>query len=318
MVCLVCRKKIGLLRRLFDRQFCCGEHRRKSRVKSARALRDSADAWGEDEPWPVDLIAYAKKPAKPTNHFVRLAAIPFTLLVLVVVWLAPTVVVDGPVRSYLPSADRLQGVFGEAIVGLQTHRLRDNFSSGLKDWWGGPGSSAALSGWIMQPGVVRPGRLRLWSRSMEMVDYQFEFEGEIERKAMGWAFRAKDQGSYYATKIAAAKSGAAADARIVRMIMQKGVAVQRVQLPSPIPILEHTAYHVRVSVKGNRFNTLVNDQLVDSWTDSRFRSGGVGFFAEQGESAALRWVSITDRESVLDRLFAASFLITPAYLSGRP
>jgi hypothetical protein len=314
MVCLVCRKKIGLFRRLRDREFCCEDHRRKSRIKSARALRDCPELWGEEEPWPVDLRVYAKKSVKPANPFVRLAAIPFTLLILVAVWLVPTVVVEGPVKSYIPSADHLQGVFGKAILGLQTHRVREDFRSGIKDWWGGPGSSGTLSGWTTQVGAVRPGRLRLWSRSMAMVDYQLEFEGEIEQKAMGWAFRAQDHGNYYATKIAAARP--ASDARIVRMVMQNGVVVNKVQLPSPVPILEHTAYRVRVSVKGNRYNTLINGQMVDSWTDSRFRSGGVGFFAEQGEVAALRWVSITDRESLLDRIFTASFLIPPVCLAG--
>src|ERR1700730_13557286 len=49
MVCLYCRKKIGLLRSLKDRSFCCGDHRKKLTSKSARVIREAEDLFGFDE-----------------------------------------------------------------------------------------------------------------------------------------------------------------------------------------------------------------------------------------------------------------------------
>src|SRR5260370_38172913 len=49
MVCLYCRKKIGLVRRFRDRSFCCSDHRKRGSSMSARALREAEDLYGYDE-----------------------------------------------------------------------------------------------------------------------------------------------------------------------------------------------------------------------------------------------------------------------------
>src|SRR5262249_52037543 len=52
MRCLQCSKKIGLLRRLVDRQFCCDSHRKRARqVYSARMARDLHYEEALDEGW---------------------------------------------------------------------------------------------------------------------------------------------------------------------------------------------------------------------------------------------------------------------------
>ncbi|MGH9672384.1 MAG: hypothetical protein ACRD44_04330, partial [Bryobacteraceae bacterium] len=73
---------------------------------------------------------------------------------------------------------------------------------------------------------------------------------------------------------------------------------------------------VKVRVKGDRFHTIVNGQLVDSWTDRTLRAGGVGFYSETGEQSALKWVSISDRDSFVHRFLTLSFLIGPVDLTG--
>src|SRR5437879_5533481 len=49
MLCFLCGKKIGLLRALFDQQYCSPEHRKEARLASAQAYRDEE----EYEPWGV-------------------------------------------------------------------------------------------------------------------------------------------------------------------------------------------------------------------------------------------------------------------------
>lgn len=257
----------------------------------------------------MELTAFVRPRKKPPNNFVRLAAIPFALLVLVLVWLAPTVAVDTPGRGYLPATDRLQNVVENTVPSLKVHRYRDDFRNGLADWSHGGHSD---SGWSLAAGAVRPGKLRLWQRSMDMTDYQFEFQAVIEQKALGWAFRASDVNNYYATKIALGRAGVSSGTRIVRYVVVNGAQTDRMLLPSPVELKALEPYRIRVSVKGDAFSTLVNDQVVDHWNDSRLASGGIGFFAEQGEVASVHWVSIADRETFFSRWFASTLLLTPA------
>jgi len=76
-------------------------------------------------------------------------------------------------------------------------------------------------------------------------------------------------------------------------------------------------YRVRVSVRDNRFLTSVNGQLISSWMDNRISRGGVGFFSDNGESSALKWVSVSERDSFLARVASHFSLITvPAVPAG--
>jgi len=316
MLCLVCRKNIGWWRRLRDGEYCSEAHRKNARVLSARALRDASQLWGDDDKWPIELGVYARSPKRPPNNFVRLAAVPFAVLVLVLVWLAPTVAIDTPGHSYLPATDRLQSVVESTLPSLRVQRFRDDFTKGLADWnHGGP----LASDWTYKAGTVHPGRLRLWKRSVGMTDYQFEFQAAIEQKALSWAFRASDVNNYYATKITLGRADdVSSGTRIVRYAVLNGVQKDRALLPSPVELKALEPYRIRVRVKGDSFSTLVNDQLVDQWSDSRLASGGIGFFAEEGESAAVHWVSIADRETFFSRLFASTLLLTPSVSRALP
>jgi hypothetical protein len=51
--------------------------------------------------------------------------------------------------------------------------------------------------------------------------------------------------------------------------------------------------------------------MVDSWSDNRLRAGGIGFFAESGEQASLRYVQVTDKDTVLGRLLSHLGFLRP-------
>jgi hypothetical protein len=164
--------------------------------------------------------------------------------------------------------------------------------------------------------VVRPGSLRLWSKSMNLSDYNFDFTSQIERNGMGWVFRANDDRNYYATKILITRPGPLPSGDILRYAMINGKESNRVRLPLPLEIRSDTLYSVRVTVKGENFRTLVNGQIVDSWRDARLKAGGVGFFADRGEIATIRSAAISDRNTFVGRLFSylqAGYWI-PVYL----
>ena len=65
-----------------------------------------------------------------------------------------------------------------------------------------------------------------------------------------------------------------------------------------------TIYNVQVQAQGNRFVTSINDQFVDSFSDSRLPSGGVGFFSGPGESARICWLRIVDSDDPFGKICA--------------
>ena len=172
----------------------------------------------------------------------------------------------------------------------------------------------------MGRGEVRPATLLLWKPSTSLSNYELEFMGQIERKSMDWAFRAADLHNYYATKLVMTRPGSLPNAGLIRYIVLDGRERERVELPLPLTIEPGVDYRVRVSVRGNHFLTSVNGQLVSSWTDNLLSRGGVGFFSESGESALLKWVTLSERDSVLARIVSHFSLITfpTAPAAGKP
>ncbi len=121
---------------------------------------------------------------------------------------------------------------------------------------------------------------------------------------MSWAYRALDSGNYYGTKLTILKPGPGPNAGLVRYIMLNGREMDRVQLPLPISIAAGEPYRVRVKVSGDHFMTSVNGQVISAWSDQRLHRGGVGFFNEEGESSTLKWVSLSERDSLLGKVVA--------------
>jgi hypothetical protein len=302
--CHYCREKIGWFRRQFDRQFCSAEHRRKANVRSARALRDA----GELEPiglWLPGKDLEDPRRGRSGSRSGALAALLICALMLTLLMMAPK---DGPTAStvinYTLPDTALGRTLRNALPGYRAVRLRDDFHAGLKDWIG---SAEAALDWSREGSLVRPGKLRLWGPSLKLADYQLEFEGEIERKAMGWTFRSGNLENYYATKISLTRPGPLPRADIIRYVVLDGKEYDRVQLPLPPTVLDAAPYHVKVDVRGSYFVTTINGRVVDSWSDHRLKRGGVGFFADKGEVAAIRWVTLNTAEpGFFSRLFASA------------
>jgi hypothetical protein len=185
--------------------------------------------------------------------------------------------------------------------------LHEDFHSGFSNW---ESLKSVGSDWSTQDGQVRPASLQLWKPSTSLSNYELEFMGQINHKSMDWAFRAADLHNYYATKLVITHPGPLPNAGLVRFIVLDGRERERVELPLPLTLDPGVDYRVRVSVRDNRFLTSVNGQLISSWMDNRISRGGVGFFSDNGESSALKWVSVSERDSFLARVASHFSLIT--------
>ncbi len=191
----------------------------------------------------------------------------------------------------------------QSITARAAVNWNDDFRSGLSSWDGEENWARSWS--YDEAGFVRPGKLAIARPSIRMKDYTLEFLGQIETKALSWVFRAADLKNYYVMKLVITKPGPLPTVSLVRRAVIGGKADKAQELPLPIPGLRSdTIYHVRVEVDGDSFSTYLQGQLVDTFSDERLKSGGVGFFTDAGERARLRWVGVTYQYDFLGRLCA--------------
>jgi len=126
------------------------------------------------------------------------------------------------------------------------------------------------------------------SGSAKLSDYRMEFQSQIETKAIGWIFRGLNPRNYYVAKLETITPGLEPTVALVHFAVVDGQDENRVVVPLPMKVRVDTTYKVRFDAIGNRFTAWVQGEKIAEWTDSRFGSGGVGFFSERDEHAALQ------------------------------
>lgn len=308
MRCRYCRKPISTLRCIVDREFCSSNHKKRFRTSSARALRDAGEMLTDYGDYLAVLEHPERKQAKSGSKAGLVMAGVIGILFGLGLWFLPSAPVPIPTAelryslSSNPVSQYLQSILRDA----PKINLKQDFRMGLGEWLGAASSGDNL------PGSLRTDHLRIWKPTLKLADYQMDFQASIEKRALGWAFRAGDLNNYYGTKLSVSgKEGERAE--IERIIVVGGQQLERVRLPIPLSIRPDTLYRVRVRVKGDYFSTSVDGQVIDTWRDRRLHKGGVGFFADKGEQASVRWVSLSEPDGFLSRLLALGFLIHPLY-----
>jgi hypothetical protein len=84
-----------------------------------------------------------------------------------------------------------------------------------------------------------------------------------------------------------------------------GQETQHVQVPVRIMLHNGRPYRIREDVSEQGFTTSIDDQAVDFWNDDRLRTGGVGFFADKGDTPHLYWMKLTYHDNFWGKLCAA-------------
>ncbi len=180
--------------------------------------------------------------------------------------------------------------------------LNEEFRSGLDDWQSKGGVATA---WSFDPtGFVRPGSLALYRPSMGLTNYELQFLGLIDKKALSWVVRASDFDNYYVVKLVVVKAGPMPTMGITRYAVINGKAQNRVDTVAPINARPDSLYRASLNVNNDTFLLTLQGIVVDSWTDERLKSGGIGFFAPRGEESRVRWVQVTHQYDMLGRLCA--------------
>ena len=325
MTCKHCEKDIPIHRIPTDSEYCCPEHRAAGAIRQLPGFLDdgldapvptgSPDSNSNSEPqFPASLSPVCLGPnlcpvtSAPGRAIFRgRTAVCCALCLAVVPLLAVTV-------AYSPAtkASSLAPTFGERVRQAVRDRasvdLAENFGDDLRHWVGPGGLPQNWS--YDASGFVRPGQLALYIKSIPLSDYRMEFRGLIERQSLSFAYRAMDFDNYYAARVTIVTPGPIPEVALERYAVINGKAGPRTQLRLPFTVRADTLYNVQVEARGDRFVTRINDQFVDSFTDSRLASGGVGFFSGSGESARICWLRIVDRDDLFGKicsLFASRF-----------
>jgi hypothetical protein len=152
------------------------------------------------------------------------------------------------------------------------------------------GLPLADNGWIEDWAGTGRGvpKITLLRGSTTLSDYRLEFKAQIERRAIGWAYRALNPRNYYVAKIEAIEAGLEPKVALVRYAVVDGQREPRVDRPLDMNVRVDTVYKIRFEAVGGRFSVWVQDRKIDEWNDRRIGSGGIGLYSEPGETAALQ------------------------------
>ncbi|HET8546919.1 MAG TPA: hypothetical protein VFL57_02905 [Bryobacteraceae bacterium] len=251
--------------------------------------------------WPV--VHDEKKREQPQS-----SASSSVLFVLVMAGAVIIGTSGNQLQTAVTSASRETGVrsFTGFLRSQGAVKYTEDFEGNLSDWGGTP-----EDGWVRDNGFIRPGRLRIWTPTKKLSDYEFEFAGQIEKKALSWAFRAVDEKNFYGTKIVIAKPGPLPRAELVRYAMLDGTVRMRNTLPLPATVRPDTTYRLKINVRRDQFTTYLNGQVIDTWADQTLRTGGVGLFSDPGESSLVSWASLSSRDGALGQFMSYFGFWTP-------
>ena len=147
-------------------------------------------------------------------------------------------------------------------------------------------------GWSRRS-ILPPGRMMsVYEASREESDYRLEFAWVPDAKGVGWVFRTRDAGDYYATRISRLQPGA----RVVLVVEHFSVSggVEGPHSRRVVP-LGSTAGLVRVRMDaiGPSFTLSLQGIPADYWTDARLDSGPLGFYDERGQRPEVQSLRFT-------------------------
>jgi hypothetical protein len=144
-------------------------------------------------------------------------------------------------------------------------------------------------GWVEDWAPKDPNRrITLVRGSEPYSNYRFDFRAQIDAKAVGWMFRALNQRNFFVAKLEKLTNGLEPKVQFVRYAVIDGRNEAPVKKELPMKVRVDTNYKVRFEAVGPKFTVWVLGEKIDEWKDARLGSGGVGFYSENGEFAALQ------------------------------
>jgi general secretion pathway protein A len=198
-----------------------------------------------------------------------------------------------------------------AVLNRAAVALDEDFRAGLSNWMSRGGSAPH---WARDASTfVRPGALALYRPSLGMVDYQMQFLGTIDKKGLSWVVRAADFNNYYAIRLTVLKPGPLPAIGVTRYAVINGIPQKSSTTPVLMRAQADTVYRVRLDLQGDQFALSIQDQPVDSWSESRLGHGAIGFFSEKDAGSRIANLQLRGHYDMLGRLCA---FVMPSAISN--
>ncbi len=229
----------------------------------------------------------------PTQFNVRRQLIAITIL------LALTAISGGVVLKPSRRTPDAWDNFKKDIVKRAQVDVFDDFQSGLDSWE----STESVATWTYDlGGLATPGKLALFSPTLKLTDYNVDSVAQVVSKGLGLVFRARGAGTYQAVNLVVDGRGPMPPLAVERYAVINGKESAHVRVKCPGTFQKDTLYHIHLEVRGDSYTLYIEGHLIDSWTDARTRSGGVGFFCVKGERARVAWVRVSNNTDATGRL----------------
>jgi len=154
--------------------------------------------------------------------------------------------------------------------------------------------TAGIGAWSRQP-ILPPGRwMSVYEPSRKEPDFRIEFQWVPDTKGVGWVFRTRSAGDYYASRLTLVQPGARLILAVEHFIVLGGVQSAHSRKVMPLANKSRLV-RVRMDAIGPAFTLSLQENIVDTWADARLGSGTAGFYDERGqrpEVQALRFTFI--------------------------
>jgi hypothetical protein len=146
-------------------------------------------------------------------------------------------------------------------------------------------------GWSRRSILPQGRMMSVYEPSREESDYRIEFGWVPDAKGVGWVFRTRDAGDYYATRISLQQPGArVAVVEHFSVIggVEGGHSRRTVLLGNGAGLVR-----VRMDAIGPAFALSLQGSAADYWTDARLDSGPLGFYDERGQRPEVQSLRFT-------------------------
>jgi hypothetical protein len=225
----------------------------------------------------------------------------------------PVAAVSGAATGGTPqtAAPGAWDVLRSRLASRASVHLVEDFRSGLSQWEGR--GEWARSWSYDRSGTVRPGQLALFLPTVGLKDYVMDLNASIDRRSIQWVVRAADSQNYQVARLNVTPGASLAYLELERWTVINGRTGRVTRLPLPHGAANQSLYAIRVEVRGDSITTYLNDQVIDTYSDSRLPVGGVGLLATGDDRPRIYGIRISHQDDFLGKL--CSFLAPPPIVS---
>jgi len=267
---------------------------------SNQALKPAgAGSSGPDAKWEMVIPKMARPatPARPQRSLERTASPPPAPPSPAAVTVAetPTEIsfYAGSEASFVPRRWKMLGLGAAVVVVgcvIAWVRPSGNSTSVTESTSTAAGTWSRRTAYLV--GSTVPREILIYSGSEDVKNYRIEFAWVPDTRGVGWIFRGTDSANYYAAKLRLIQAGATPSLSAEHFAVVKGVegthsrkVITLGQNPGQVM--------VRMDANGPAFTLYLQGNPADYWTDERFETGSLGFYAERGERPALQALRFT-------------------------